>query len=764
MNTGSVLAQFTITLSLAVNEPVSVEWFTSDGTAKAGVDYAANRGTVVFAPGQVAKTVDILVYGRAVGTEDRSFYVEMLPPTNAILGTQIGECIIHVDTTGSQPVTEIIIPTGPRGIQGKSAYQTWLDLGNTGTEQDFINSLKPNAEDIADDVLPLLNVGDAAITSDGTGGLSKPDATTVKAVARRVAYASAARISTAVLANGDNTLSPSNLTGATIDFLASGFVPRVLHNNVFSEPAWEIDATGKLVIKGATAGDVLYATQYDLVSAKYPLARRAEVVKVDGRIDSLISDLGNSDGFKKIGRCASIAALRNVEPTANKQLISVTEHTAGKKLGGGFFEHDSSDTSSADDNGVVIVTTGGKRWKRITDGMICVPEWFGAVGDNVNDDTAAINAALASGFKQVMLAGKTYKTTDSLKVKTSGLNFFGTGPATVINIFSNTVSAIVYDPGLTNNQLCEMSIIRQGVAGVNAHGVDIPSSELMNISGVRAQYHFRGFNLGPTNSGWLSRSLASNNVDSGFHLYNSAQTNQMQWKLNNNLSQVNGNHGYVCVTMQGSTAGNVGTWTNNDTYANSGYGYCFVGLATAPLMGIRVEGGFIGEDGLGEIYLDTYGGMHIFKNMFIEIPGSRSTGPTLTTPATNKGDGIYVGIHNQDISVLNCYITGCRWNGIFSSASVRTQVVGCTITNNGQANSAGQRNGVIATAGTLMVSGCVIGNTAGSALSQSYGVYTDVGVNGGNVSLTGNNLRNNGGLGYLIATAPGSLVQAGNLV
>lgn len=28
------------------------------------------------------------------------------------------------------------------GVQGKSAYQTWLDLGNTGSEQDFINSLK----------------------------------------------------------------------------------------------------------------------------------------------------------------------------------------------------------------------------------------------------------------------------------------------------------------------------------------------------------------------------------------------------------------------------------------------------------------------------------------------------------------------------------------------------------------------------------------------------------------------------------------------
>lgn len=31
---------------------------------------------------------------------------------------------------------------GSNGNDGKSAYQTWLDLGNSGTEQDFINSLK----------------------------------------------------------------------------------------------------------------------------------------------------------------------------------------------------------------------------------------------------------------------------------------------------------------------------------------------------------------------------------------------------------------------------------------------------------------------------------------------------------------------------------------------------------------------------------------------------------------------------------------------
>lgn len=32
---------------------------------------------------------------------------------------------------------------GPAGQDGKSAYQIWLDLGNTGSQQDFIDSLKP---------------------------------------------------------------------------------------------------------------------------------------------------------------------------------------------------------------------------------------------------------------------------------------------------------------------------------------------------------------------------------------------------------------------------------------------------------------------------------------------------------------------------------------------------------------------------------------------------------------------------------------------
>ena len=36
---------------------------------------------------------------------------------------------------------------GPAGQDGKSAYQVWLDLGNAGSEQDFIDSLKPKSDE-----------------------------------------------------------------------------------------------------------------------------------------------------------------------------------------------------------------------------------------------------------------------------------------------------------------------------------------------------------------------------------------------------------------------------------------------------------------------------------------------------------------------------------------------------------------------------------------------------------------------------------------
>lgn len=372
MNTGSVLAQFTITLSKAVAEPVMVEWFTSDGTAKAGVDYAANKGTAVFAPGETAKTVDILVFGRAVGTEDRSFFVEMLPPTNAILGAAIGECIIHVDTSGSQPVTTIIVPTGPKGDEGESAYETWLGLpGNAGkTEQEFIDSLKPDPADIAQDVAPLIDVGSTSLTAQGTEQLGKPDTTTVKAIARRVAYAAPAKIATVTLADGNNTITAANLTGDTLNFSGSGFVPRIKKGNVLSKPEWKMNADGSITIIGATAGDVFYGVEYDFVSDYHS----HKVIQTE-----IMDNLAGVGGSALIGG-ATYASIRAYSGNANR--INCLGRQNIFDGASGVFYLDAADTTSADNDGTILVDATGRRWKRDFSGDFN-PLWFGVKFDGV---------------------------------------------------------------------------------------------------------------------------------------------------------------------------------------------------------------------------------------------------------------------------------------------------------------------------------------------------------------------------------------------
>lgn len=59
---GERRAQFLVHLSRAPATPLSITYATSDGTASADVDYTAKLpGTVIFAPGQISKTVDVLV-------------------------------------------------------------------------------------------------------------------------------------------------------------------------------------------------------------------------------------------------------------------------------------------------------------------------------------------------------------------------------------------------------------------------------------------------------------------------------------------------------------------------------------------------------------------------------------------------------------------------------------------------------------------------------------------------------------------------------
>lgn len=84
-NAGTVNATFTVTLSSASAETVTVEYIKANGTATAGSDYQAAIGTLVIPAGQTTGTITVLVSGDRLAEATETFFVNLSSPTNAVI-------------------------------------------------------------------------------------------------------------------------------------------------------------------------------------------------------------------------------------------------------------------------------------------------------------------------------------------------------------------------------------------------------------------------------------------------------------------------------------------------------------------------------------------------------------------------------------------------------------------------------------------------------------------------------------------------------
>ncbi len=93
-DTGTVNAVFTVKLSAASNQTVTVKYATANGTtnpATAGTDYTAVALTTLsFTPGQISKTVIVPVKGDTVAEANETFFVNLSAPTNATIADPQG--------------------------------------------------------------------------------------------------------------------------------------------------------------------------------------------------------------------------------------------------------------------------------------------------------------------------------------------------------------------------------------------------------------------------------------------------------------------------------------------------------------------------------------------------------------------------------------------------------------------------------------------------------------------------------------------------
>ncbi|MFX8327835.1 Calx-beta domain-containing protein, partial [Acinetobacter baumannii] len=62
-NSGTKVLTFTVTLSSASVQTVTVDYATVNGTALSGSDFVAASGTLTFAAGETSKTVSVTING-----------------------------------------------------------------------------------------------------------------------------------------------------------------------------------------------------------------------------------------------------------------------------------------------------------------------------------------------------------------------------------------------------------------------------------------------------------------------------------------------------------------------------------------------------------------------------------------------------------------------------------------------------------------------------------------------------------------------------
>ena len=102
-------------------------------------------------------------------------YVDSEDETEYVVQKKIVVVLAEKGATGAKGDTGLTGATGADGADGKSAYQVWLDAGNTGTEEEYLASLKGDKGDKGDagDMGPQGPPGDQGVQGPpGTNGTS----------------------------------------------------------------------------------------------------------------------------------------------------------------------------------------------------------------------------------------------------------------------------------------------------------------------------------------------------------------------------------------------------------------------------------------------------------------------------------------------------------------------------------------------------------------------------------------------------------------
>ena len=106
-NSGSKTVNVTVTRSGNTAGSSTVRYFTVEGGATPGSDYAETSGTLTFAAGQTSKTVPVTIFGDTLVEGDEALFFQLENPTGATISNNFAFVTILNDDTATLPTLSI---------------------------------------------------------------------------------------------------------------------------------------------------------------------------------------------------------------------------------------------------------------------------------------------------------------------------------------------------------------------------------------------------------------------------------------------------------------------------------------------------------------------------------------------------------------------------------------------------------------------------------------------------------------------------------
>ncbi len=167
---GSVSVIVDVQRATGDTSTVTVDFATQDGTAKAGTDYTAKSGTLVFGDGETEKVISIPLTPQSTPAEDKTFTITLLNASHATLGfpktanvvisyPDLSTKLLNISTRGFVGSSDDVMIAGFI-VRGEATKEVVVrGLGPSLTQQGVVGA-------ISDPTLTLVDANGTQLASD----------------------------------------------------------------------------------------------------------------------------------------------------------------------------------------------------------------------------------------------------------------------------------------------------------------------------------------------------------------------------------------------------------------------------------------------------------------------------------------------------------------------------------------------------------------------------------------------------------------------